>query len=1833
VQAKLTVGQSGDRYEREADAVADRVTSGKPSGEVSRIPAGGLGAQRQAEDGAAGDEAQAKCASCASEDAAQRAPEDGAPAPAAQEGEPARRSEDGEHAQAKCSECAEEAAQRQPASPAGGQGQGPDEGRESEDREARDERDGGTPECEPPADRPEPEGPERERAPGPDLSCGTDAEEEAPPAAAPPAGPGGAGCARATQLGTQAVDTAASAVGLPGTQGGGVADTSVPGCADPVRTGQDSTDDTKPPTEASPSAPGGASTTEACAPAQRKEEPGDEEGAAGAQRAEDESQPKEEQEIPTQRAEDDSQSKSQEEGAAQRREDDAQSKSQDEGDAQRQEDEAQSKGDEKAGAQRAEDEGQSKSQEEGAAQGQEDEAQSKGDDDAAQRQEDEAQTKGNEEAGAQRAEDESQSKEEHEGAAQRQEDEAQSKETDECMQREEEEAQSRAAGPPRRRLQTGVASRHIQARGSGDALLPSVRDRLEANMGVDLEGVRVHADSNAQAASRALHAKAFTHRNHIFLGPGQSPQDVALLAHESTHVLQQDAVVRRKPARAPDRAEQEAGAAAEPTGPAAEAPAPATGAAARTGAAPAGAAGPGAPPVPLAARSSVRAPIPMVHSPREVAPGAKAGGAASERSAHPEVGGAAGGAKSRETPTATATPTATTTATAVVTAVATGAASASPTTPRAAAPANAPAAHGAPKAPGAQGKAPSQAAGAAAGPAASAEIARNGGESPVTEPAEAPAGGDGLQRVLSRLETVALGQKAHAPAQEKARAAQAAAKPPANEGASRADQTRAAVMAQAQPGKTQPEDLYLTLCHALNDITPKKLKDVDEFKEQGRAGELKEQLQGHVDSQKNAAESAIGGVARAKDPDPEEVEPAVDLPPEATEREGPAVGAREALPAPKPDEEVSGEDTKKRADQLMAENDLDEEQLREANDPDCDEALASKKQVEVNADQLPGKYRKEEAAVLAGAGAQVESSEKDARLGMHEARTGSRRAVRSRQVQTRSRDEADRQKVADDVELMFRTTRDSVMLRLDFLDTAVSTTFDTEEASARAQFEAYVTAKMTAYKNDRYGGLLGGGYWLKDKFFDLPDEVNDFYVEGRKIYIRVMKAALHRIVDLVNRELKAAKKLIDDGKERIDKHVKGLKGRLKTAGAQAAASVGMRFEQLEGTVEDRKQALADDLVRKVKDARAKLEKRIEELKAENEGLLTKLGRKLKEIAKMLREFKTRISGLLHASGDVLWQIVKHPIRFLENMLGAVKGGFHQFKEHIGRHLKHGVVRWMFGSLGDAGVELPSGFGPRAIFSVVLQVLGLTPQRLRAKLAEIVGPRNVERLEAAKAWLETVLAKGPGAIWELLKEKFADLKDLVLDAVKGWVEREIVKQAIAFVVSLFNPVSALLKAIKLIYDVVMFIVENIDLILKVLEAVVASLAAIVAGKIQSAADWIETTLGNIVAAVIAFLARVFGLSGIADRIRSVIKSIRDRVESAIDWVLGKVAKGMAWVGGKLRRGAGKAVAAARRFLFPSRSFQAGKETHRLYFEGQDPQAQLLVSSDTKRLRKFVKELAARRNRRPGADAKLAAVAAQLDRIDVARKLLKADPAKAASDIDAALALIAKNLAPLLADDDAGTIANPYGVAWPKRPLARYDRLYVGPKVGKRGIRILQDDLAEARTRADEKAKIKARLVNRKGKPTPALEAWKARGFAVDVYDPEGKRALPEGGETIGVDPIWQVRDGMKFELHPGSKSGGGGKVNRALKPYGYSPGDEGRDGDHVLERQVGGADALENLWPLDLGENRASGATLASAQLRVPGESTTIPMETAKKRARNQSVWLVIDRTGKAKRRL
>jgi hypothetical protein len=95
-----------------------------------------------------------------------------------------------------------------------------------------------------------------------------------------------------------------------------------------------------------------------------------------------------------------------------------------------------------------------------------------------------------------------------------------------------------AAGRP---AMTPGVSAALRSPTGGSPIPGTIRSTIQPRLGVDLGGVQVHDGPEAQETASRLRARALTHGNHVFLGPGEAPHDLSLMAHEATHVVQQGA--------------------------------------------------------------------------------------------------------------------------------------------------------------------------------------------------------------------------------------------------------------------------------------------------------------------------------------------------------------------------------------------------------------------------------------------------------------------------------------------------------------------------------------------------------------------------------------------------------------------------------------------------------------------------------------------------------------------------------------------------------------------------------------------------------------------------------------------------------------------------------------------------------------------------------------------------------------------------------------------------------------------------------------------------------------------------------------------------------------------------------------------------------------------------------------------------------------------------------------------------------------------------------------------------------------------------------------------
>ncbi|MBV9788894.1 MAG: hypothetical protein JOZ51_12005, partial [Chloroflexi bacterium] len=265
----------------------------------------------------------------------------------------------------------------------------------------------------------------------------------------------------------------------------------------------------------------------------------------------------------------------------------------------------------------------------------------------------------------------------------------------------------------------------------------------------------------------------------------------------------------------------------------------------------------------------------------------------------------------------------------------------------------------------------------------------------------------------------------------------------------------------------------------------------------------------------------------------------------------------------------------------------------------------------------------------------------------------------------------------------------------------------------------------------------------------------------------------------------------------------------------------------------------------------------------------------------------RVMGLINRAGGAVGSIISNPGRFASTLVNAVKQGFGKFQGNISSHLQAGFSGWLFGTMSGSGVSMPKDLSAPSVLSLVLQVLNVTPAALKQRVGKQIGEKNVDRMEQAWNVIGTAMRSGPGGLWTMLKEYLGDLQTLVIGDIKEWVISSVVKSAVLKIVSMFNPASGIVAAIKLIYDVVSFLIERASQIGALFQAVGDSASALAQGNVQQAAAKIEQVLARMIPVAIGFLASLAGIKGVAQKVKEIIGKVRSRVDSAIDTMITKV----------------------------------------------------------------------------------------------------------------------------------------------------------------------------------------------------------------------------------------------------------------------------------------------------------------------------------------------------------
>jgi Domain of unknown function (DUF4157) len=256
-------------------------------------------------------------------------------------------------------------------------------------------------------------------------------------------------------------------------------------------------------------------------------------------------------------------------------------------------------------------------------------------------------------------------------------------------------------------------------------------------------------------------------------------------------------------------------------------------------------------------------------------------------------------------------------------------------------------------------------------------------------------------------------------------------------------------------------------------------------------------------------------------------------------------------------------------------------------------------------------------------------------------------------------------------------------------------------------------------------------------------------------------------------------------------------------------------------------------------------------------------------------------------------ISQDPVGFFLNMMAAVKEGFTRFFGGIWDHLLSGLMGWLFRGLRGAGIEPPTELTLQSALDLLMQILGITVDRLWEKLAERIGQDRVDqirdvidKLTGIWTFVRDVQEQGPSAIWKYIQGQLSNLWNTIIQYVATWLMERIITQGIVKLLSFLDPtfIMSVVNGFIAIFQAIQSTIEYIRDLLEIVDHFVGTIASVARGDIDPGAAMLEEGLIDAVPVAIGFLAAQVGLGNVSDKIAEIVGGVREVVDSALDWLM-------------------------------------------------------------------------------------------------------------------------------------------------------------------------------------------------------------------------------------------------------------------------------------------------------------------------------------------------------------
>jgi len=1081
----------------------------------------------------------------------------------------------------------------------------------------------------------------------------------------------------------------------------------------------------------------------------------------------------------------------------------------------------------------------------------------------------------------------------------------------------EETVQTKAETQPKPLADLG--NRIQQSRGNGKPLDQPTLSKMEQGFGTDFSNVRFHTDSQSESMNSDLGARAFTNKNDIFFNKGefnpQSKDGQTLLAHELTHTIQQGASVRMKPDvqkadSVLDMAElvkqiilsnKEQKEAFDPS---------------KANETRADAAAEGA-----QAEALANSQIPEVQPIEPEAPVLEVETDASRIATPiPKVPDVVVPSSQKTQETSPITESAPTESAPI--------SDATTATPEA----------------------------IASKPESASNSASEGGETLKYLEQESV---DVCNKGAEKAQKLADNETAHDTAKEKSGQTTVAVVPPEQEGQSRGNASQVASLEGAKAPEPNDKVIKRDMDQAISDAVPKKIKELNEFESEKRAQVIGNKVLAATAKQVGDVKGTYNEIE--KNADAKESDIPVGLP---TIEQAPTTSklnlGKGAVPSV-PQEQTDLSNFEEEADGIYEKEGISQDMQSEFEKVDSGDIAEANKEKGVLKEKVanePVKLQEFAKEKQGKVESDLQNEEDQVKASMENKRKGELEGAKEKQVKTKTDIEKKREAVTTWINDRYTQAKDFVTETLEKLETQALDTFDKGQKLHSLQFEQNVKRRVNAWKDDRYSGIWGGAKWLKDKFVGIDhfSEIKTIFSTERATFVKAIDLLILNINKKNETTIQLCKDEVTKAKTDIQSFISKLGPELIDVGNKAQEETTKKLADLDKHIEKEKKKLQQKLCDKKDEAIKAIDKKIEEMKSEMSGLVGKLGALLLYAAKKFFTWAIekiggsadKIISILDKGATVLKKLFTDPIGFFKNLVNAVGGGINGFVTNIVSWLKKGLVSWLMGQMGDSGLELPKKFDMKGIIYLGLQVAGLTWNVIRARIVKELGPKGEKIMATAEKTVDIikrVVTEGPIALWNIIVEKAGEIKTKVMEGIRNWTITQVIKKMSVKLLSMLNPAGAIVQAIMLLYDVVMFFIENWNRIVDFVKSVFDSVGEIASGAIGKASGFIEKTLGMTIPIILSFAARFVGLSGIGKAIRKVIETIQKPFKKILNKMIAFLVKQVK----KLFKSGKAKVKAAVAGIFEwwkkkKKFIAADNGKHEVFYKGTNYDTKLFLASE-------------------------------------------------------------------------------------------------------------------------------------------------------------------------------------------------------------------------------------------------------------------------------------------------